>query len=181
MPWADDPAPWLAGPSSLLTPPQSAEWRHQPRQFEQVIKNADWDLFKDIKASNLEKTIEKPTENVVYLDFKAKESSIKIKNDNKSPIVKKETLSERKSNMSITSSKKINDWYYWSLINIFFAFLIFGIIPLIYSSKSRVYLQSGKYKQAERYSKIALYSNIFGSVSAFLVYVACILIAYLWP
>lgn len=81
------------------------------------------------------------------------------------------------SYLSTCDISEINDYLTWSIINLFFGYGLFGIIPIIFSIMCRSYKQNKNSIGAENMSTLALFFNIIITIAGIIAWT--ILIIYI--
>ena len=84
-------------------------------------------------------------------------------------------------NISSTSDKtseirRISDWLIWSIANIFLGWGLGGVIPLICSLLCRYYKRMNNVEQAQTMCKLALITNIIGTISGLIGWITLIIL-----
>jgi hypothetical protein len=75
-----------------------------------------------------------------------------------------------------SSVRKPRDYLIWSILNILFGNLIFGLIALFYSIKTRDNIRDQLIQGAQRTSKKALVFNIVGTLSMVIIWIIIIIL-----
>jgi hypothetical protein len=85
------------------------------------------------------------------------------------------------TNIEVTNNENFllpKDYFIWSIVNLLFGNIIFGITGLIFSLQTRNYIRSNNYEEARINSKRSFWFNLIGSILTVIIWILAIIFIY---